>query len=1701
MNNTTTENTQSTSNTTTTSGLNEEVIQSLDKQVEEFRDFLLRRSGKNNQGTFLRWFKSLDPSPVWREMMRLTYVTGDYITRGWSSLDFVRKMYRTYRVWYPNHPTFSEVLSHGAVLGMLVTNPTPTSIGLYLIYLSSQLTMTVGTAIESLMGLLGKAINLSISSLTQLIEKMLSWIELAKKNPGHLEGDELEFVPTGDFGQENFVEAVLAMFGTAVATVQGVCLDSLATTLGAGTTAINKIARGCKSSEYLFAKFKSFVDLLIGCIYPDRPMMKLAHTLSELELKIGGKDVGVAEFLEEILLRGTQDKAQEMKVNVEYLRESQHLLDDVKLMYAPMTQDNKLVFGPLIKQLEQVVTMAARQTFVPVRKFDPFHVCFYGEPNVGKSVATHLMIEVMKQYLPKYPKYKFPLDESAQAMSWTENQNFSSGYKGQYIMAMDDICKELKPDENSLSTQLINIKSPIGMNIPGAGVEEKKNPFDTKLLFSTTNTPYPNSQSLNLKCEGAFWRRRDLLVEMLASPHVYDEALHRNVQFRLADPRNPKGAKSIPMSFLSLAQHVVSKFDLYFDKEMKLADLSEWAKRVVPTLEKEEPKCGKHDQGGNTNLFPCTSEFFEPTNDEVKFKSRVDLSAYNPSPRINGQVVDVSLSFDQPRFGIVQKEIIRKARENLEKNAPWMLSDTTVFDKHCAESSAMTNLSNKLKQEGKFQSCALSIDKKCVQAAAMTDWSRKMKTEGKFQSYALFVKQRLEANAGMVPHYVQEESDYFEPTNLIETDFESDGELEDAHGPVIIFSDGIDDYTYELHQTSNPRAVVAMSYMMCNPVQTITLPDCTISLDKCSHEYMRAFNRKYGLDVRAALDYMQVHHVPYDDYEVQYDPVQERSVMYGDEEGSDSIFFQGHEVAWDDRLFPISLYRLNLDLNESPLLQSFEPTGLVDEGTRMRIKCEWWLRSLNKWKLSLGISVVLGALVMGGLYLWFKPKKVSPTYAGTALAHKFGTKHDEFSAFSAARWKSMYMVSFGPYTCSGFMVNGRTMLTVFHTPSMLKGGEEIILGDLKSNIKDFREKFDPKNLEKLGKGSDLALYHFQNKEIPLAPDCRHMFSNRVYKETEEVEILMPMLCEKKMARASGGCSYRCANGDIIAHASTLSVQGQLGKGMSGSIMVVPGRNKIIGVQVAQSATHTRFEHITSDYFDVPDEGEVSATGLEFVSMAEKKITASTVTKYKPSMLTSFFSILFSTTFLPSVLRNNDPRMKEPCDVMEKSMKGYDHPFAELRPTLKKRVVEEMSLEDHIVRRGNRRLMTTHEVINGSTELNVKPLDITTAPGMPWCFEAKEKGKRDFIKGDLPNRYMMPKLLESFEQYDYDKKIVGYACCKDELRPAKKIEEGATRTFIVLPMEFNLKLRQYFGAWIGVQHQLAGHIPSCVGINPYTDWESLYTKLAQYSDEWEDFDYAEWDRTLAPEWFLMYADRVSNWYDDGPENRRIRKALMKQLAYAYVQVGDKIFATFGGNKSGCAITAEINTDIQDMMMFYCWIILAIIHDRTKDSLHEYRRCNAIILYGDDQVKATRFAEWFNGNNIKPLMDELGMKITPADKNGTTFLKKRPEDVTFLKRGFGPREGPGLMMCPLAMPSITKMVHYVHKNDDEHEATKMNVDCAVKEMFFHGKEKYELFLEELKGACRSANLERIPVWKDWETLHNEWVQGNLDPPQYW
>lgn len=597
------------------------------------------------------------------------------------------------------------------------------------------------------------------------------------------------------------------------------------------------------------------------------------------------------------------------------------------------------------------------------------------------------------------------------------------------------------------------------------------------------------------------------------------------------------------------------------------------------------------------------------------------------------------------------------------------------------------------------------------------------------------------------------------------------------------------------------------------------------------------------------------------------------------------------------------------------------------------------------------------------------------------------------------------------------------------------------------------------------------------------------------------------------------------------------------KGRSGAILASDETHNraptIFGIQVSinQHRNNSYFEAITrqqiectlkefepvdaersmDDYCsEVPEEmADLCKSSLVYVGPAEQPVHQMTATQLRPSVVHERFETDETLTkYLPSALSSRafgaNPELAG-TDVLKFSMSGYERSYGTVDVKLADSILAEFVQEDKSTRKHRvlqPRLLTNHEVLNGINGHGLKGVELNTSPGLPYLHQ-KEKGKagkHTWIEmNEQQERIMQESLWREFEQHEEmlkrgeEPNYLAYACLKDELRPVKKIWDLKTRSFIILPMQMNFLIRKYFGVWTAVQHSKAGQISSCVGIDVNTEWTDLKRSLIKVGSAVEDFDYTDWDRSLHAEWFRIYADRVSAWYGDrwGSPGWTVRRTLMDILSHMKIQIGAHVVQTYGGNKSGCAVTAEVNTDVHDMLAYYVWV--KVCRDTGRDglaTLDAFRDNVALALYGDDMLKVTTHgvAKWFNGNTMLPYISALGMKITPGDKLSTEFTIKTIGEVTFLKRRFLEFEAEdcGLVRAPLDKSVIQRMVLWVHKSDDPIAACKANIKGALCEAFFWGKDFFLDFVERARQAWdqEEAYGEKFPS-VTYETLHYNWT----------
>lgn len=469
-------------------------------------------------------------------------------------------------------------------------------------------------------------------------------------------------------------------------------------------------------------------------------------------------------------------------------------------------------------------------------------------------------------------------------------------------------------------------------------------------------------------------------------------------------------------------------------------------------------------------------------------------------------------------------------------------------------------------------------------------------------------------------------------------------------------------------------------------------------------------------------------------------------------------------------------------------------------------------------------------------------------------------------------------------------------------------------------------------------------------------------------------------------------------------------------------------------------------------------------------------------------------------YQPAILHKDDPRQEPDVlgkNLMFRSIEGNDIEFGSLDPEILEEVIEELADHYTHLRPLNiaREALDEDETINGIPGV-LNPIDLNTSPGFPFVKQRKTKlkgkfewfeeqdpdpntGQKKYLMGpELRARYELRKEL-AIEEGRRPNDSFAYFCLKDELRPLKKIRAGKTRAFINLPMDYNILCREVFGTFTAAQHQLAGTMSSCVGIDPVRHWPLIYDKLKEKNAEWEDFDYQNWDQTLHPDLVLGYADLVSRWYKDTPmdDNWKIRRVLMEELCFTNLIAGAHLVSKNGGQCSGCAVTAEINCIIHDMLLFYSYKLFY----RRKNQhryLRDYLEECAAVIYGDDVVFSSN-GEFCGAEHAK-ITAEIGMKITAADKEkSSNFVTKDPSKITFLKRSFVASQELRQVVCPLDPDVIERIPQWVHKSDNAFAATLVNCETALLEAFLHGSVYFNKLRDDLIERLQERDIREFSL----------------------
>lgn len=436
-----------------------------------------------------------------------------------------------------------------------------------------------------------------------------------------------------------------------------------------------------------------------------------------------------------------------------------------------------------------------------------------------------------------------------------------------------------------------------------------------------------------------------------------------------------------------------------------------------------------------------------------------------------------------------------------------------------------------------------------------------------------------------------------------------------------------------------------------------------------------------------------------------------------------------------------------------------------------------------------------------------------------------------------------------------------------------------------------------------------------------------------------------------------------------------------------------------------------------------------------------------------------------------------------------------------------------------------KILDMHTVINGKAGVRyIDPIPRKTSAGFPWC-----KPKNLFMSPcdeDDPfgDQIIDDKIMEKVEwrlnEYRQGRvtRPVFRGSLKDEATSLKKASIGKTRVFMGAPVDFTIAVRSVLLSFVRVVQKNKFIFESAPGTEAQSsEWHDWSTYLTQHGKDRLIFgDFSGFDSTMRADFMLAAFQVIEDFHrlcGATEEHCRMIKAIGHDITFPIVEFNGDLIQLFGKNPSGQPLTVIINGIVGSLYMRYVFIIIrppplsysdtckvmaaqevGLLEDyvvEPSDDELTFDTCVVLVTYGDDNgMGVSKRAPWFNHTTITTAMAELGVVYTMADKQSLSRPYVTLEEADFLKRKWRFEEDLGKYVCPLNEDSIFKSLMIGIKSvavcKQEHAASI--IISANDEFFWHGREKFELWHERLKGFVVKHNLEMyLPCqMKNWDEL---------------
>lgn len=467
---------------------------------------------------------------------------------------------------------------------------------------------------------------------------------------------------------------------------------------------------------------------------------------------------------------------------------------------------------------------------------------------------------------------------------------------------------------------------------------------------------------------------------------------------------------------------------------------------------------------------------------------------------------------------------------------------------------------------------------------------------------------------------------------------------------------------------------------------------------------------------------------------------------------------------------------------------------------------------------------------------------------------------------------------------------------------------------------------------------------------------------------------------------------------------------------------------------------------------------------------DRKLEQPTRSKLEPTPIRGCFG---PHPYVPAVLR---PVLRngEVVHPMVNATKVYSGPLRCLDKDLVEQALH-VAMKPHARETAGapRHIFTFDEAVLGISHLKFRSVPRGTSAGFPHSYDLRG-GKTHFFGNDEQGYDLDTPAAQQLRK-DVDEVIdkarggirlahVFIDLLKDELRKVSKVDAVATRLISSSPLRYTLAFRMYFGAFCAasmMHHTVTGMAP---GINVYQDWHKLAQLLESKGPAVFAGDIKALDASELPDLHLAILDYVNRWYNDGPDNARIRSVLWMELYHSRHLGGDGtdqryIYQWNKSLPSGHPMTTIVNSIYTLTAMVACYI-------KATGDLSDFWHHVYTVVYGDDNVSNVRPGASLSFNQAevaKHMAEHFSITYTSDDKEAELGNVTDISHVTFLKRTFR-LDACGMYDAALDPHSFLYSCYW-SKNK---------------------KERDKIIVDELENALCELSLHEPAAWTQWAPL---------------